>query len=307
MTATALRTPTAVEILPPDAPRAAWLAERRNGIGGSDVPGIVGLSKYSSPWQVWHDKTSGLPDRQTEAMEWGRRCEPVVREWFTDHTGIPVARAGLLANVDRPHERGTVDGLTDDDGVLETKITSVFRAAEWADGQTPDDAELQTMHYLAVTGYEHAWVAVLIGGQHPELRHVERDEQLIADLREIEDEFWVRIREHRPPPVDGLDSTKRLLDGRWPNVDPESVRVLDPSTVDPILVRRALLRDRAAQVKLELTQAENELRELLGDAEWGVIAGSEDGRPAVTWRWHDRRGYTVEPTRYRLLTVKEII
>lgn len=304
MTAAALRTPTAVEVLPAGSPRDTWLDARQNGIGGSDVPGIVGLSDYASPWQVYLDKLGELPDRRTDAMDWGLRLEPVVRDWFTESTGITVTRCGLLANVDRPWQIGSIDGETGDGGVLEVKTTSVFRAPEWADGQIPDDAELQTQHYLDVTGYDHAWVAVLIGGQRPELRRLDRDDNLIGQLRGIEAEFWSRVVDRRPPPVDGLDTTRRVLNGRWPHVDPDSVRILNPADLDPLLARRALLKEEAARVKRDLTEAENRLRALIGDAEYGVPAGSDT--PAVTWRWRDRAGYEVAPTRYRQLTVKEI-
>ena len=39
----------ALEVLPYDAPRDVWLAERRKGVGGSDVPAVLGMSRWSSP------------------------------------------------------------------------------------------------------------------------------------------------------------------------------------------------------------------------------------------------------------------
>lgn len=42
--------------------RQAWLAERRKTIGGSDAAGIVGLSRYATPYTVWADKTGRLPE-----------------------------------------------------------------------------------------------------------------------------------------------------------------------------------------------------------------------------------------------------
>lgn len=40
-----------------DMSREEWLVRRRKTIGGSDAAGIVGLSKWASPFSVWADKT----------------------------------------------------------------------------------------------------------------------------------------------------------------------------------------------------------------------------------------------------------
>lgn len=39
-----------------DDDRAEWLEWRRNGIGATDVAGILGVSPWASPWSVWADK-----------------------------------------------------------------------------------------------------------------------------------------------------------------------------------------------------------------------------------------------------------
>ena len=63
--------------------RQAWLAERRKTIGGSDAAGIVGLSRYATPYTVWADKTGRLPEQEdNEAMRQGRDLEEyVAKRW----------------------------------------------------------------------------------------------------------------------------------------------------------------------------------------------------------------------------------
>ena len=46
-----------------DMSREAWLELRRHSIGGSDAAGIVGLSKWASPYSVWAEKTGRLPEQ----------------------------------------------------------------------------------------------------------------------------------------------------------------------------------------------------------------------------------------------------
>ena len=40
--------------------RPEWLALRRKTVGGSDAAGIIGLSKWSTPYTVWADKTGTI-------------------------------------------------------------------------------------------------------------------------------------------------------------------------------------------------------------------------------------------------------
>ena len=41
----------------PEQVSEAWRAERRKGVGGSDVAAIMGMSPYKSPYEVWAEKT----------------------------------------------------------------------------------------------------------------------------------------------------------------------------------------------------------------------------------------------------------
>ena len=93
---------------------ADWLLSRRRGIGGSDVAKVLGLSKYSSPYQIWMDKTGKIEidtSETSEAAYWGHQMEEVVAKEFEKRTGKKVRVSNkiyfhkdypfLLANVDR--------------------------------------------------------------------------------------------------------------------------------------------------------------------------------------------------------------
>ena len=47
---------------------------------------------------------------------------------------------------------------------LECKTASEYLKKEWKDEEIPVAYLLQCQHYMAVTGYEAWWIAVLIGG-----------------------------------------------------------------------------------------------------------------------------------------------
>ena len=49
---------------------------------------------------------------------------------------------------------------------------------------------MQIQHYMAVTGLKKTYIAALIGGNHFVYKTVERDDEMIADIIEMERRFW---------------------------------------------------------------------------------------------------------------------
>jgi putative phage-type endonuclease len=268
--------PNAQLVLRADAPREQWLAARRQGIGGSDASTVLGLNPYSSLLALWLDKQGQLPDRgDTSAAEWGRRLEPLIAEWFTDTTGIPVRRAGLARHRERTWQQVSVDRLTADGGIAEFKTTNwrTEDADVWRDGEVPDHAEVQSQHGLAVTGRDHAHVIVLIDGRNPIHRVVERDQQLIDDITALERAFWHNyVLAEVEPPADGAAATSAALRRRYPTTS-EGTSVAG-GAAEAALAERLLVAKRAAKdADLLVDELENQLRQTLGDAELLAVQG----------------------------------
>lgn len=254
-------------VLDPDAPRAVWLAARRKGIGGSDASTVADLNPYSSRYALWLDKTGReVDDRDNDAMEWGRRLEPVVADWFAEHKGLTLYRAGLMASVERPWQVCSVDRLANDGGGVEIKTLSWRVAHEWDDGQIPDHAELQSQHCMAVTGRPHWWVVGLVDGRNPLVRRVTRDEQLIHDLTEMERRFWFdNVLADVEPAVDpkALPAVKY----RYRKVTPDKAVPVSGEDLAPLLARYEAAAAREKQAKADRAEVDAELRLLFKDAE----------------------------------------
>ena len=85
----------------------------------------------------------------------------------------------MIANLDGVCEHPDLGNC-----VFEAKTASAYRESEWNDA-IPDEYILQVQHYLAVTGYMGAYIAVLIGGntfRSFRWKFIERDEELISML-----------------------------------------------------------------------------------------------------------------------------
>lgn len=193
--------------------RVQWLDARRAGIGGSDVAPILGLSKWRSPLDVYLDKRGeGGADQDNEAMLWGRALEPVIRQQYAERTGRVVRLPeSILVHPQHAFMLANVDGVTDDRRVLEVKTARTGQ--EWGEPGTdeiPEAYALQVQHYLCVTGYQVADVAVLIGGSDFRLYEVEADADLQGMLVEAEAAFWQRVVDGVPPdPVTFEDARRR--------------------------------------------------------------------------------------------------
>lgn len=76
------------------------------------------------------------------------------------------------------------------------------------DDEIPSSYLAQVQHYLAVTGYKKAYIAVLIGGNRFIWKEIERDEELINLIIDKEKDFWERyILGNEIPDMDGSDAT----------------------------------------------------------------------------------------------------
>lgn len=270
-------TPGANLILTADASREEWLQARTQGIGGSDVSAIVGLNKWSSPYQVWLDKTGNAAEKETnQAMRMGNLLEPIVVQLFNEDAGIETRRIGLLRSKENPFMQVTPDRLTADGGLLECKTSNGWLRSEWEDDQVPDHAELQLQHALYVADKPHGYVAGLLDGREFFVRRVERDDKLIGQLIEIERRFWEQyVLTGEAPAVTRLDLG--TLKDRYAQAAPESSVTSDRATLTALRAEYESARDNETAAAKAKDEAASRIRDLLGENE---AAKDEDG---TTW------------------------
>lgn len=93
--------------------RSKWLEARRAGIGASDIAAIMGISPWSTPFQVWASKVAEIPeDEGSEQMKWGRILENVILdEWAKEHRFV-TNRGQLIRSIETPMMMATPDGFT---------------------------------------------------------------------------------------------------------------------------------------------------------------------------------------------------
>lgn len=204
-------TPTGRLILPATADRTDWLTARRDGIGSSDVPAILGLVELNPPLKVYYDKLGFDIDDAGEAAYWGTvNEENVARRWAMQSRSV-IRRVGLVAHVDHPHWRTTLDRrvtqcpLSEDEQApcaLEVKTRSAFKSAQWHAG-APDDVTAQILWQIIVNGYEHMHYAVLIGGNeyHQGVIRADQYTDVMTDIVTAVEYFWNEHVQAQVPPA----------------------------------------------------------------------------------------------------------
>ncbi len=187
----------------------AWLAERKKGIGGSDVASVFG-EKYGCPRALFLDKTGVEPDYEhseasLDLFERGHQLEPIVAKRFERESGWTVRRMPARVSRDRPWMRVnvdriilSVDGATtgfEGPGYLECKTAGREVFAEMRSTGMPEHYILQAQHGLAVTGWQWGAFAVLEPYSFQFLWFkFKRDEKLIAVIERVEEQFWQMVK-----------------------------------------------------------------------------------------------------------------
>lgn len=259
-------------------PREDWLEVRKQGIGSSDAGAAVGLNPYKSQLELWLEKTgrdATLPkidphDEESPAY-WGNVLEPIVAWHYSKRTKNKVRRINavlqhpnpdlpwMLANIDRE-----VIG-TDDVQILECKTAGINGAHLWKDG-IPEYVQLQVMHQLAVTGKQTADVAVLLGGQHLEVHRIERDEQMITRLIELERKFWTYVENDTPPPADGSASAEAALRRLYPEDNGQTVDFSSRAGLAAVYLELKAVRQSIGEKETREAQLKQILLQAMGEA-----------------------------------------
>lgn len=260
---------------------AKWLAVRNTGIGGSDAGVIMGMSPYKSPYQLWLEKTGqaeapDLSDKQY--VYWGIVNEANIAAWFMEATGKKVERCGTLQSIEHPFMLANVDRkVLGENAGLEIKTAGVSQYKYWQDDEVPDSYYMQCLHYMAVTGAEAWYIAVLLGGNEAKWKKIERNEDDINILIEAEQHFWELVESRKAPPVDGSDSCAAALRERFHYGQDESIVL--PDEFDILIDDISQDEESMARLKANIQLKKNKIMEAMGNSE-----RASTSQHKITWK-----------------------
>ena len=265
-----------------------WLEHRRRTIGGSDAAAIVGLSNWATPLTVYMDKKGLIPDKPDSIpMRIGRELEETVAQLWAEKEGKKVRRRNaIIYNPDIPFAHANIDRMVvGEDAILECKTTSEMNMNQFKNGEYPANYYVQVMHYLMVLGeqYKRGYLAVLVGNRELFTFTIERDEEEIATLREMERAFYENhlLPGVMPEPT-GKDADGEAVSALYPESDPNADAV---DLTDMRDCFEAYIKANAQKALYEriIDKAKQDIEARLGNASAGFCGGHR-----VTWKEQTR-------------------
>ena len=224
---------------------AEFVASRKNYLGASDAPIIMGVSPWRTPYQLWEDKLGLAPDQKDNyAMKRGRELEPVAREAYSVYTGNMVEPKQVF-HKDISYMMANMDGITDDhSAAVEIKCPGKTDHNLAKDGIVPEKYRPQLQHQLAVIGLNELHYFSYLDGDIA-LVEVGRDEGYIKRLLLEEKKFWSCVQNLTPPSMTDRDYTERT-DSSWANAAAEWALV--QKQLEDLKVREKQYRDTLIQL-----------------------------------------------------------
>jgi predicted phage-related endonuclease len=278
--------------------------DRAAYIGSSDAAGIANLSPWATPLSVWSRKVGLVPwDQPPSLRMWlGERLEPIILDLYEQRTQRRPER--VVGAMDPPiihpryiDEPWPMAAHPDFEG-LEVKTARSGR--EWGeDGATvtvqdmavPLHYFLQVQHQIAVMGWDHEDVAVLIGHDDFRVYTVPADPEVIANLEAAEAEFRTYLVSGVPPPEGDAAARREYLRARWPS----EAAGMRPATPEEVLLVEQWRQAKALAEGLKVTseRLQLELATVIGDA--SGLAG------LVTYRAQTRKAHVVKESTFRVM------
>lgn len=228
--------------------------DRTKYLGGSDIAALMGLSKWSTPLQLWEKKTGRFNEvitpEKKKLFDRGHRWEEPAFLMLVDELesrGFTVEVVGtsrryadgvhsfLECELDREILlSGEVNGrmLVRELVNVEIKSVHVFAAAEWGEGDTdeiPVYYGTQVMHGLGITGRRLTVCGALFGADYIVPYFVERDQETIDVLRERAIDFWSFVLTDIAPDPINMEDMLRLFarrNGKPADVDEDTALAL---------------------------------------------------------------------------------
>lgn len=260
--------------------------DRRQGIGSSDAPAILGLDPYRSAFDVWVEKRGDAPPQvEREVMEWGKRLQEPIARAYAEKTKRDLVYLfdQPLLNRERPWQFASPDALCPEEWiVVEVKNVGAQGRKRWGEegsDEVPEHFYVQGQYQLSTLGYGRIEMPVLFGGNKLVVYAFDEDPALQEIILSRVEHFWLKnVQADIPPRISGTERTRQWLAARYPR-HLSGMRVAEPEERTLVLSYHRL-REIADTVGAHLEDVAAKLKAQIGDAEGLLLFDL----PAVTWR-----------------------
>lgn len=250
--------------------RAEFLERRATGIGATDSPKILGLSRWGTALTVYEDKVAPRPQEMSLPAWLGLKLQSTVAELYTAQTGT------ILRADNRHHRHPEHDWMVchlDFRAKGQPSLLVECKTKAWMTGwgeegsvEIPVDIWVQVQHEMAVTGATECDVAVLFGHHTFRVYRVVRDDPFIATMIPRLATVWFEnIIPRIPPEPTGHELDTAAVKRAHPEHDDTWVAA---TAEDEAFIKQVVLaRQNANVAEANKDEQENKLRVLIGRAQ----------------------------------------
>lgn len=289
---------------------------RHEYIGSSDVAGIIGVSKWATPLDVYrgkvHPESIEITDAKRKIFRRGHLLEPVIRTMAVEDYALNVFGVNRrYVHPARTWMRAEIDFETlDPDGSLvnnDCKSVSPHVADQWGEAETdeiPIEYHAQFQWGMFITGARRCDVWALFGADDLVRYVVHRDEAAIEGIHAKVDAFWhEHVLPKRPPSpvtIDDVEFLMRRLRGRRVVANPDVLSTIAEYVRCKENVKS--IGERIDDLKFQIVDAmrqgaEEQFGNPLGDDEGAALVHPETGFELMTWRQQSSSRLDVDAVR----------
>lgn len=263
-----------------------WLDARKDDVTASDMAALLGISKFKSRFQLWHEKKGNLENDfvENDRAKWGKRMQNVIahgicedNDWSGEDLGLFYLRdsdlhmgCSLDTKVICP-SRGT--------GLMEVKNVGLDAfSASWTADDAPAYYETQLMTELhmahkAGLDIDFGVIAALVGGNRAMLYFRDYDPEIGAMMDEECAKFWASIDANEEPKPDYAVDAKALERIRGAVIEKTCVDLSGNNHVYSLIDEYTEASELEKDAKARKDAAKTELLDLIGDASKAVVNG----------------------------------
>ncbi len=251
------------------------MSENLPTIGSSSIGAILGLSPWSSPWDVWA-RAHGLTESSSSAAtQRGHILEPAIGAHYAHLNNVQIEKgpeyeaAPIIGPEEWMHARPDFFVKSDDARwLLEIKSTRKFDHKWGMSGSNgvPPYYAAQCIWQMAVTDDERCDLAAF-ATMNDEYRcfKIHRDSSVESKMIDYVRDWYDRhIREGKPPEVDGSTACSRSLAKLF---EQESKEFIEPSETHlDLAMELKEVRRMSAELDDKKRMLENKIKEEIGTA-----------------------------------------
>lgn len=202
--------------------RDEWLANRFNGIGGSEISSVIGCNPYRNNVELWQIKTGQIESEDISDkpyVKYGTEAEYHLRELFKldfPEYKVEYIENNSFHNDKYPWALASLDGWMHDEkgrlGIFECKTTNILQSMQkekW-NNRIPENYYCQCLMYMAVLEADFCILKAQLksefdGDIYIQTKHFKFNREEVQDdidyLMKKGSEFWEYVKAKKHPPL----------------------------------------------------------------------------------------------------------